>query len=155
CACCANPCTWTHGPHASCRRERSPAAQVYGGSTTRRSRRRDPAERLPTGTAAFPRDFTSTSAPAPAPCACADPCARSSATRRSRRRHLLAPVPAPLDTPRSCLLARLPEALSARLAPELRPVPLATGQVLMGTGGAAGAGHAHTVYFVRSGLVSV
>lgn len=34
-------------------------------------------------------------------------------------------------------------------------MPLATGQVLMGTGGAAGAGHAHKVYFVRSGLVSV
>lgn len=52
--------------------------------------------------------------------------------------------------PRSCLLDRLPTDLCTRLAPDLHHVDLPVGKVLSDSGNGNG-----TVYFIRSGIVSV
>ncbi len=58
--------------------------------------------------------------------------------------------------PRSCLLDRLPPAICTRLAPDLQPVDLPVGKVLLDAGNGHGeGGNGHHVYFIRSGIVSV
>src|SRR3546814_15197159 len=58
--------------------------------------------------------------------------------------------------PRPCLLDGLPPAIFNRLAPDLQPVDLPVGKVLLDAGNGHGeGGNGHHVYFIRSGIVSV